>query len=197
VLILLSPSTPVVARRWRQLIGQSRGLERRSMDVNTQKEQFSIAYVRALAAVAAVKVDRHEVDDDSVDVLLSRAGKRSPHLHLQLKCSSDIDLKPDEFSFRLKLKNYDDLRRPTMVPRILAVLHVPEQVEDWVFEGPDHLLLRHRAYWLSLLGSAEVMATKKEDWQEKRITVRVPRTNQLTPRELVRMMDNIERTDAI
>ena len=40
------------------------------MDLNTQKEQFSIAYMRALAAVAAIKVDRHEVDDDSIDVLL-------------------------------------------------------------------------------------------------------------------------------
>ena len=167
------------------------------MDLNTQKEQFSIAYVRALAAVAGVKVDRHEVDDDSVDVLLSRAGKRSPHLSLQLKCSSDIELKPTDFSFRLKLKNYEDLRRPTMVPRILAVLHVPEQVANWMAEDPDHVLLRHRAYWLSLLGMAEVKATAKDDWQEKRITVRLPQVNLLTSKELVRMMDNIERTDAI
>jgi hypothetical protein len=65
------------------------------MDLNTQKEQFSIAYVHAPAAVAGLKLDRYSIDDDSLEVLLSRAGERSPHLSLQLKCSSDIDLTPD------------------------------------------------------------------------------------------------------
>lgn len=43
------------------------------MDVSLQKEQFSIAYIEALAAVAGVKIDRYFVDDDSIDALLSRA----------------------------------------------------------------------------------------------------------------------------
>lgn len=167
------------------------------MNLNTQKEQFSIAYVRALAAVAGLKVDRHEVDDDSIDILISRGGKRSPHLSLQLKCSSQIELKQPEFSFRLKLKNYDDLRRPTMVPRVLVVLHVPEHVQDWLTENSDHILMRHRAYWFSLLGFDEVAAVNKEDWQERRVTVQLPRANLLTPHELIRMMDNIEKADAI
>jgi hypothetical protein len=167
------------------------------MDLNTQKEQFSIAYVHALGAVAGLKLDRYSIDDDSIDVLLSRAGRRSPHLSLQLKCSSDIDLRPDYFSFRIKLKNYDDLRRKTMVPRILVVLHVPEVLEDWLGESPDHVLLRHRAYWVSLLGEVEINPAKREDWQEKKITVRLPRANLLNPASLSTMMDNIERTDAI
>jgi len=168
-----------------------------AMDLSTQKEQFSIAYIHALSAVAGLKLDRYSIDDDSIDVLLSRAGRRSPHLSLQLKCSSNIDLKPDHFSFRIKLKNYDDLRRKTMVPRILAVLHVPEALDDWLSENSDHILLRHRAYWVSLLGEVEINATKPEDWQEKKITVRVPRSNLLNPARLGMMMDNIERTDAI
>ena len=67
------------------------------MDLNIQKEQFSIAYIHALAAAAGLKLDRYSIDDDSIDILLSRAGHRSPHLSLQLKCSADIDLKPDDF----------------------------------------------------------------------------------------------------
>ena len=146
---------------------------------------------------AGLKLDRYSVDDDSVDVLFSRAGQRSPHLSVQLKCSSDIDLRPDDFSFRIKLKNYDDLRRKTLVPRILVVLHVPEILDTWLVEGPDHVLLRHRAYWVSLLGDVEIKATRHEDWQKKRITVRFPRANLLSPVSLALMMDNIERTDAI
>ncbi len=167
------------------------------MDLNSQKEQFSIAYIHAVAAVAGLKLDRCSVDDDSIDVLISRAGQRSPRLDLQLKCSSDIELKPDDFSFRIKLKNYDDLRRKTMVPRILAILHVPALIDQWFAETPDHLLLRHRAYWRSLLGEVEIKPAKPEDWQEKKITVRLPRVNLLNPASLIAMMDNIERTDAI
>jgi hypothetical protein len=106
-------------------------------------------------------------------------------------------LTPDYFSFRIKLKNYEDLRRKTMVPRILAILHVPKAPDDWLNEGPDHVLLRHRAYWMSLLGEVEIHAAKPEDWQQKKITLRVPRASLLNPASLGMMMDNIERTDAI
>ena len=38
------------------------------MHISHQKERFSIAYVRALAAQAACYCDEPEVDDDSVDL---------------------------------------------------------------------------------------------------------------------------------
>jgi hypothetical protein len=167
------------------------------MDLNARTEQYSIGYVQVLAAVAGVKIDRYVVDDDSLDVLLSRAGGRSPHLSLQLKCSADLEPRSDDFSFRLKLKNYDDLRRLTMVPRILVIVHVPPVAEDWLVEMRDHFLLRHRAYWLNLSGMTEEKAVTKEDWQKKKVTVRIPTANLLTPAQLIQMMDNIERTDAI
>jgi len=56
------------------------------MDLNTQKEQFSIAYVRAVAAVAGVKILRAEVDDDSIDIGFERSGGCAAKLDLQLKC---------------------------------------------------------------------------------------------------------------
>ncbi len=116
---------------------------------------------------------------------------------MQLKCSSKIELRPDDFSFRLKLKNYDDLRRKTMVPRILAVLHVPEDTREWLVPGPDHVVLRHRAYWKNLLGEVEIKPAKPEDRQEKNITLQLQRANLLTPASLVTMMDNTEVADAI
>src|SRR4051812_4894837 len=95
------------------------------MTENNQKEQFSIAYIRALAAVLGLKVTREEVDDDSVDVTLLRTGGTAPKLDIQLKCSGAIQKMELDFPFRLTIKNYDDLRRRTMVPRILVVLEVP------------------------------------------------------------------------
>lgn len=45
------------------------------MDINQQKEQFSITYIRAIAAVAGYSLYRPEIDNDSVDLgILSRGG---------------------------------------------------------------------------------------------------------------------------
>ena len=38
------------------------------MDLNQCKEQFSIAYVRAVASAAGYGVQKPDVDDDSIDL---------------------------------------------------------------------------------------------------------------------------------
>ena len=63
------------------------------MDISQRKEQFSIAYVRAVASAAGFSVSTPEVDDDSVDLTLSGrivegVGSR-PKIDLQLKCTSE------------------------------------------------------------------------------------------------------------
>jgi mevalonate kinase len=69
------------------------------MTENTQKEQFSIAYVRALAAVTGVKVTKEEVDDDSVDVTLSVSAGASSKMDVQLKCSGVLKKTGNRFPF--------------------------------------------------------------------------------------------------
>jgi hypothetical protein len=71
-----------------------------------------------------------------------------------------------------------------MVPRILAVLHVPKALDDRLSEGPDQVLLRHRAYWRSLLGEVEINAAKPEDWQEKKLPCAFREPTCSTPRDL-------------
>ncbi|MEZ2225342.1 MAG: hypothetical protein ACBR50_03540 [Microcoleus sp.] len=45
------------------------------MELNQQKELFSKAYVRAVAAVAGFSVNQLEVDDDSIDLhIVGRGG---------------------------------------------------------------------------------------------------------------------------
>ncbi|MEH2286880.1 hypothetical protein [Nostoc sp.] len=45
------------------------------MDINQQKEQFSISYIRAIAAVAGYSLYRPEVDNDSVNLgIVCRGG---------------------------------------------------------------------------------------------------------------------------
>jgi hypothetical protein len=157
------------------------------MDPNIQKEQFSIAYVGAIAAVAGVKILRSDVDDDSIDIGLVRAGGFAPQLDLQLKCTSDAFPEGGDTSFVLKMKNYDDLRRLTIVPRWLVVMYVPTDVPDWVSFAvpPTEIVLRRCAWWTSFSGSPEVNNTTS-------VTVRLPYANVFTPEALQAKLDQVE-----
>jgi len=158
------------------------------MDLNTQKEQFSIAYVRAVAAVAGVKVLRTDVDDDSIDIGLERSGGCAPKLDLQLKCTADPLPAAGDISFVLKLKNYDDLRRPTVAPRWLVTLFVPTDCADWFTAAvpPTEVVLRRCAWWASLAGEPDVDNTSS-------VTIRLPRGSLFLPDALNAKLDEIER----
>ena len=157
------------------------------MDLNIQKEQFSIAYVRAVAAVAGVKVLRTDVDDDSIDIGLERAGGCAPKLDLQLKCTAEPLPTNGDISFPLKLKNYDDLRRLTVAPRWLVTLFVPTDCADWLTFAtpPTEALLRRCAWWTSLDGLPDVDNTAS-------VTVQLRRGNVFTPEALKAKLDEIE-----
>jgi hypothetical protein len=82
------------------------------MHVTMQQEQFSRAWVRALAAVAGYNITQCEVDDDSIDLGLTGNRKvgvhvRAPKLEFQLTCCSNDDERGTHLSYPLKVKNYD------------------------------------------------------------------------------------------
>ncbi len=161
------------------------------MDENHQKEQFSLAYVRAVAAVAGFGTGHPAPDDDSVDLTLYATAtgrtERRPRLDLQVKCTSQGVRVPEEVRFGLKVKNYNDLRPPAtafLVPRILVVVVVPEAAADWLVQTEDELAMRHCGYWLSLHGSPET------DNQES-VTVTIPRQQVFSPEGLQGIMQRV------
>lgn len=69
---------------------------RSQMHITMQQEQFSRAWVRALAAVAGYNITHCDVDNDSIDLGLTGNRKdgvhvRAPKLEFQLKCHSNDD----------------------------------------------------------------------------------------------------------
>ncbi len=88
------------------------------------------------------------------------------------------------------MKNYDDLRRQTMVPRILVVLLMPQELDEWVQQTPEELCLRHCAYWMSLEGQPDLPNTTS-------VTVRVPTTQVFSSDQLTDMMRKAENGDAL
>ena len=161
------------------------------MDENQQKEQFSNAYIRAIAATAGYSVYKPEVDDDSVDWgVTARGGNgtyKSPKVEMQLKCTSKDILKDGVLSFPLKIKNYDDLRPDNyQVPRILVVVLVPGNVSDWLLQTPTSLALHRCGYWVSLNGKDQVSNTST-------VTITIPESQMFSVMELSKMMDRIRQ----
>ena len=158
------------------------------MDINQQKEQFSNSYVRAVASVAGCSLYRPDVDDDSVDWGLAARGGTgpilSPRLELQLKCTSRDILGSSFVRYPLNLKNYNDLRINTLVPRILVVVLVPENLADWLVQSEDELSMRHCGYWVSLRGQLETSNATT-------VTIELPRSNQFTVEAVVSMFQRI------
>ncbi|MBC8076236.1 MAG: DUF4365 domain-containing protein [Chloroflexales bacterium] len=165
------------------------------MDLSQRKEQFSIAFVRAIASVAGYAVYKQEVDEDSVDIgIAARGGAgtvRSPRLELQLKCTAQAVWRQNKLLFPLKKKNYDDLRgEDLLVPRILVVLCVPNQLDDWLTHSSDALVLRYCAYWLSL-------RLFEERQNARSVTVTLPQANAFTVAALHAMMQSIARKEFV
>jgi hypothetical protein len=162
------------------------------MHITARQEQFSKAYVRAIAAVAGFNVCTYDVDNDSVDLGLAgnrRVGVdvRSPKLDLQLKSTMGDPGQGTELAFDLPLKNYDDLRDPEVhTPRILVVVCTPEDIVEWLHEQPEATAMRRCAYWCSLRG----MAPSKNATKER---IHIPRTQGFTVAALTQMMDVIGR----
>lgn len=156
------------------------------MSPSFQQEEFSRAYVHAVAAVAGAKVFPPSApDDDSVDLSIGTRGPygmvRSPRMDVQLK-SWRGTVAGDELSFVLPAKNYEDLRHENyMVPRILVVVVVPDSPSEWISQGADELVLRRCGYWLSLRGMAETINSTS-------VTIKIPASNVFSVEALVQLL---------
>lgn len=150
-------------------------VDSKMMDLSQRKEQFSRAYVHAVATVAGYGLFKHDVDDDSIDLGIASSNDyhlpTRPRLELQLKCTSSDVVRGGNIVFRLKRKNYDDLRLTNIaIPRILVVVLAPDNESEWVHQSEEELVLRGCAYWTSLHGS--------ENTKNRRsISVSLPRKN--------------------
>jgi len=159
------------------------------VDPNSQKEQFSNAFVQAITAAAGFAISKPGVDDDSIDWQIAASGgqgtMRSPRLEIQLKCRTGLRVSGGEFRLPLKVKNFSDLVPMNLiVPRLLVLVIVPVKVSEWLMMDQESLLLRNCAYWVSLRG----WPASENDETE---TVGVPTSQQFDVESLTAIMDRI------
>jgi Domain of unknown function (DUF4365) len=159
---------------------------------NEQKQQLSFAYIHALAARAGYTFQQTPVDDDSIDVRIGARGLihglavlRSPIMELQLKATQGNGfVRENHVAFPLPVKNFNELRLPSMLPRLLVVFLLPADPSVWLETSEECMISRHCAYWASLRGMAETDNTST-------VTVSLPRSQRLTVDGLRELMERV------
>jgi hypothetical protein len=114
-----------------------------SLSIQDRQEALSRAYASAVAAGYMTYVP--DYDRDSIDLGFMAAGRMRPNLHAQLKATINLRRTADIFKFVIKKKNYDDLRLPTQVPRIMVVLALPKREEGWLAVSASKLVMKRCA----------------------------------------------------
>jgi len=155
---------------------------------NTDKEQFSYAYINLIATLARFeftlsgrRMDNNGVDADIKGKIRGRQGR----LALQIKCTSNANLTANYLSYPLCIKNYDELRDEDFdISFILVVVLVPNNIDELLLHSEDAIRLNCSAYWMSLRGAPSVENTTT-------VTVRLPRKNWFNSPNLTSLMELI------
>lgn len=149
------------------------------MDIDKIKEDMSICYLQAITAVNGIGLERYHHDEDSTDVVIKKIidikgiGRFDSSIRVQLKStssSSQYSIGDNEITYKLKVKNYNDLCMDSTTPSILALLILPDDQNEWVSWSDEELLIRGRMYWLGLQG-------KSVSSNSNSVSVKIPKCN--------------------
>lgn len=173
-----------------------------SLSNNDVEEELSHAYLAAVCAWARMgvqKADRTK-DNRGIDASISAFGPFGPNdgylstvnIDVQLKATASTTIAETETHYSYfvdSVSQYDVLRsRSYMTPRILVVLFLPHNFEEWIGHSHEQLLLRRCAYWVSLLG-AEPCDNKSGQ------TVYLPKNQSLSPLGLLDLCSQLSRLE--
>ena len=130
-----------------------------------------MAYAHAVAARAGYVTAVYDLDRDGIDLRIQAGGPMRPALELQLKATINLGNPSDgAFRFPLPSRNHNLLCIATQTPRLLVVLDLPRDRDQWMTVTNDELVLRHRAYWANLYG-------RDETANDHTITIPIPVRN--------------------
>ena len=164
------------------------------------ESELSYAYLHAVASHAGMSCHVGSVHEDrnGIDVRVTAWGPfeaggdyTEVDLNVQLKATIAAPAMDGGYlSYFLKgIGRYNDLRAETMaVPRILVVLFLPSNVEEWLEHTPQQLALRRCAYWQSLRGAPETT-------NESGVTVTLPIAQEFNARALKELAARLSRRD--
>ncbi|WP_236655348.1 DUF4365 domain-containing protein [Streptacidiphilus carbonis] len=162
-----------------------------NLPITARQEQFSLAYVRLVAAAAGCSIKCHETDYDGVDITISSSAEYDtfycPEFELQLKCTTQQRYLTDgDMAWPMKAEPFARLTNPKRyVPAFLGVLLVPEDPSVWLDHNDKGLLAKGTMFWQR---ACHLGATAQGRGSR---TVHLPRTNVFDVSQLLGIMRTI------
>lgn len=169
------------------------------MQETIKKEDISINYISVLCAYADVAYEIIRHDDDSTDGILRKTielgnnQKFISELRIQLKCTSSVSQyidNGDTITYKLKVKNYNDLCTPSTTPIILGLLILPPEKNEWVKWSPEELLIKGCMYWNEFSNNTSSKNTGT-------INVKFDKKNVVNSETLCDMLEKIAREGSL
>ena len=174
----------------------------RPLTKNDIESELSYAYLHAVASNigASCFVSSRSLDGNGIDASITAWGPfpkggylEEITIHIQLKATIVVPVEQNGyFSYFLKgINRYEDLRADTIsVPRILVVLFLPDNANDWLNVSPEELILKKCAYWISLRGS-DASTNKNGE------TVYLPKTQIMNNDNLMEIFGKVSRNEVL
>lgn len=159
------------------------------------QEHISLAYARAVAAAAGCAFEGRDIDYYGVDGSFHHASAQETfdpkQVEAQFKCTTRNFLRDDHVAYSGLKKRHHDMLRPTKVnvPRILVVMLVPTDMDDWLVQSEEGLVVAGCAYWVSLRDAAEITTDTT--------TVHLPRSQVFGVDSLLDIMDRVAREELL
>lgn len=163
---------------------------RGQLAVTSCMETLQVGYLHAVAAASGCALSS-PFPDNGIDWHVSHGSSAHTEddeatIKVQLKCTYQIPPNPAGPWFGFTLDN-EHLRKlahaRVAVHKILIVMLVPREVDQWLLAGSDRLELRHCCYWVNLAGHP---VTGK-----RRTNVRIPTGQVFDDRALCAIMARV------
>lgn len=162
---------------------------------NEIESELSYAYLHAVASKAGLncKVENRHGDnygiDAQVDYFAPISGTYRTDVSLRIQLKATIKKGTEtvtHISYPFKgIDQYNRLRNNAGEPhRILIVLFLSNNPEEWLHISPEELLLKKAAYWVCLYGA------EKADTETSK-TIYLPKANLLTAENIITLCQDI------
>ena len=156
-----------------------------------RQEALSRAYIHAIAGRCGMSCGSPEFDygiDMTVLEIEHQDGQYTEtgfRIDIQVKSCTTSLVTESSILYDLDVRTYALLRgSPALFPKILVLLVLPENEEDWTIQDEDGLTLRRCAYWISLRGMPKTSNVKT-------IRVTIPRANIFSTLALRELMNKV------
>lgn len=151
------------------------------MQHSRAQEQFSFAYITAIASKVRIQVELRRLDDDGIDGILISDQGTAPRIEFQAKSIGPSTEQLHQISYPLKVEHYSQLIRKTTAPRILIVMIVPQDPENWLSQDTEQLVTKRCAYW-------EVLRGRPPTYNHSQINIRIPKSQVFSPEDLTALI---------